>query len=410
MRIGVISQWYEPESGAAAHPTAIARALAARGHQVRVLTGFPSYPFGRVYEGYRVRLRSREKRDGIELLRVADLPSHDDSAVRRAASLTSFALSATGQVGWLKDADVCLVYLTPATVGVAALALRRVWAVPYVLYVQDLWPESITASGFVGSPRANRLIEAGAHGFLRHLYGRAAGVAAISPTMAATLAKRGTREHPHSIPNWIDERVFAPSVPETPRHLDPDKTWIMYAGGIGDLQSLDTAIHAVALLDDRPDVCLALVGDGVARASLQRLATRLGLADRVRFLGHVPMERMPAVMAEAAAQLVSLRDLPVFAGTIPSKLQASMACGLPVICAVAGDAATVVQTSGAGLVAEAEDPVSLAAAMRAMAEAPAQVRAGMGARARAAYLADFSASAGASSLEALLERAARSAP
>ena len=98
MRIGMISQWYEPETGSAAHPTAIARGLQARGHQVRVLTGFPSYPLGRTYDGYRMKPRAHEVRDGIEVLRVPDVPSHDQNALRRALTLTSFAVSATAQV------------------------------------------------------------------------------------------------------------------------------------------------------------------------------------------------------------------------------------------------------------------------------------------------------------------------
>jgi colanic acid biosynthesis glycosyl transferase WcaI len=154
----MISQWYEPESGSAAHPAAIARALVARGHEVQVLTGFPSYPQGRVHSGYRMSLRLDEVREGVRVLRVPDLPSHDGNPLRRAASLTSFAASATAQVGWLRDVDVCLVYLTPATVGAAAMTLRATAGVPYVLYVQDLWPETVTASGFIGNPRLTRAV------------------------------------------------------------------------------------------------------------------------------------------------------------------------------------------------------------------------------------------------------------
>ncbi len=405
MKIGMISQWYEPETGAAAHPTAIARALAARGHEMKVLTGFPSYPLGRVYDGHRMRLRARDDRDGIALLRVPDSPSHDQSARRRAISLTSFAVSASLQVGWLRDVDVCLTYLTPATVGVAAMALRRVWGVPYALYVQDLWPETVTASGFIGSPGASRRVEGALNAWLGRLYRGADAIAAISPTMATTLATRGAAEVPTSIPNWVDERVFRP-VPRVGRpHLD-DRRWVMYAGGIGDVQSLDTALRAMALLDDRPDLALALVGTGVAATRLQKLAADLGLGDRVRFLGSFTMEEMPAVLAEADAQLVSLKDLPLFRGTIPSKLQASMACGLPIVCAVAGDAADVVRRSGCGFVSEPEDPAALADAFRRLADASAADLTAMGGRARASYVAELGEASGAAALEGLLLEAA----
>lgn len=401
----MITQWYEPETGSAAHPTAIARALADRGHEVKVLTSYPSYPLGRVYDGYRMRLRMHENRDGVAVLRVPDAPSHDRSALRRALSLTSFATSATSQVGWLRDAEVCLTYLTPATVGLAATTLRRVWGVPYALYVQDLWPETVTASGFIGSAAASERIERLLHRWLRGLYAGADGIAAISPTMAGMLTARGAGVTPVSIPNWVDEQVFRPVPRQGRRHLD-DRRWVMYAGGIGEVQSLDTALRALALLDDRPDLALALVGAGVAVPRLQRLADDLRLGDRVRFLGGFPVDRMPALIAEADAQLVSLKDLPLFRGTIPSKLQASMACGAPVVCSVAGDAADLVRRSGCGFLAAPEDPESMAVAFRQVAEASPADLAAMGSRARTTYVSELGEETGAAALEELLTSAA----
>lgn len=400
----MISQWYEPETGSAAHPTAIARALVARGHEVKVLTGFPSYPLGRVYDGYRMSLRAHEERDGVSLLRVPDSPSHDNSGLRRAMSLTSFAASATAQVGWLRDVDVCLTYLTPATVGTAAMSLRRLWRVPYVLYVQDLWPETVTASGFIGNQRVTAGVERSLHAYLRRLYGGADGIAGISPSMTAALAGRGAKVSPVSIPNWIDEEIFRPAPPASPRVLD-DRRWIMYAGGIGDVQALGAAVRAIGLLGERTDIALAFVGDGVAVPGLRRLADELGVSNRVRFLGSYPMEQMPALMSEAAAQLVSLQDLPLFRGTVPSKVQASMAAGCPIVCAVAGDAAQIVAEAEAGFVATPEVPESLANAFAAMADLSASERAVMGKRARLYYLENLSAGSGAASLDNLLETA-----
>lgn len=406
MRIGMISQWYEPEAGSAAHPTAIARALRARGHEVDVLTGFPSYPLGRVHSGYSMKLRQVEEREGVRLLRVPDVPSHDDKAVRRALSLTSFAVSATVQVGWLRHVDACLVYLTPATVGLAAVVLKRLTGVPYVLYVQDLWPETVTASGFIGNPAVARLVERGLTAGLTRLYRGAASVAAISPTMAATLATRGARTPPMSVPNWVDEHVFRPAPAGGGAALPAGRTWIMYAGGIGEVQALQHAVRALAELPDRPDIGLALVGDGTALPGLQALARDLGVDDRLLVLGSRPMESMPALMSAAAAQLISLRDLPLFRGTIPSKLQASMACAAPVVCAVAGDAADLVARTGVGLVVPPEDPPALAAAFRKIADLPDGRRRALGARGREVYLGELSAAAGGQALESMLAAAA----
>jgi len=350
-------------------------------------------------------LRRHEVRDGVRLLRVPDVPTHDDNALRRAASLTSFAASATAQVGWLRSVDACLVYLTPATVGAAAMALRAVAGVPYVLYVQDLWPETVTASGFIRHERLSGAVERGLSSFLTHLYRRSAGIAAISPTMARTLAARGSVLEPECIPNWVDEEVFRPSPGDTAM-LPPGVSWIMYAGGVGEVQALEHAVHAMNLLRDRPDIGLVIVGDGVAKPGLVALAQRLGLSQRVCFLGSRPMADMPGLMAESVAQLVTLRDLELFRGTIPSKVQASMACGAPVLCAVAGDAAALVEREGCGVTVAPESPAALADAMRALVDLPVDERRAMGNRGRAAYLRELGSTAGAARLERMLLAAA----
>lgn len=407
MKVGFVTQWYEPESGSAAHPTAIARALRERGHEVRVLTGFPSYPHGRVHAGYRMRLRSDEMRDGVRVRRVPDVPSHDENAVRRILSLTSFAVSASSQVAWLRDCDVVLTYLSPATVGLAPWLLERLSGVPYVLYVQDLWPETVTASGFIKNSRTNRGVERVLHAMLRRLYRRAGGIAAISPSMAATLATRGAGVRPVSIPNWVDD-LYVPPAPRASSGEDwGNRLWIMYAGGLGELQALEHGVHAISLLDDRPDIGLAFVGEGVVRPKLERLTEELGVQERVRFLGPRRMTEMPVLMSESIAQLVSLKDLPVFRGTIPSKVQASMACSVPVICAVAGDAADLVRNAQAGLVVKPEDPQSLADAFRSMADMSLEERRAMGSRGAAHYARELSAGAGAQRLERVLNEAVK---
>lgn len=408
MKIGMISQWYEPESGAAAHPTAVAQALRRRGNQVRVLTSFPSYPLGRVHSGYRMGLRKREVMDGIELLRVPDLPSHDRSAVRRAGSLTSFAASASVNVGWLRDADACLVYLSPATVGVASLVLKYAFKVPFVLYVQDLWPESVTASGFIGRSQVSEAVEKGLNKYLARLYRGASGIAAISPGMSRVLEERGAH-HTVVVPNWVDEQVFGPRPvsPASPE-LDPEVTWVMYAGGIGDVQGLEVAVEAFARARAaRPGLGLAFVGEGVASERLERLARQLGVAREVRFLGARATRDMPAIMSQAAAQLISLRDLPLFAITIPSKVQACLAAGHLVVCAVGGDAAEVVKGAG-GVVVTPEDIDALARAMVEVADMGVAERMRRRQAARRYYDAHLASRVGAARLHAMLETAALS--
>ncbi|MGH3366473.1 MAG: glycosyltransferase family 4 protein [Nocardioidaceae bacterium] len=409
MKTGMITQWYEPETGAAAHPSAIARSLAEHGHDVRVLTGFPSYPHGQIYPGYRMSLRQREERDGLSLLRVPAHHSHDDSAVRRALSLSSFSLSAATQVGWFRDTDACLVYLTPATVGLPAVLLKTLWRTPFVLYVQDLWPDSVTASGFVKESAALPAIERTLRGMCVLLYRQASSIAVIAPGMRDVLVDRGVDPGKiHVVHNWVDEQVFQPTPPDERfrGQLGDDGFWLMYAGGIGDIQRLETAVDALALLPSRPEVRLALVGDGVAVKRLKIKVAALGLHDRVRFFGHRTMAEMPGIMSAADAQLVCLQDLPLFRATIPSKTQSVLACGRPLIVSAPGDAAELVERADAGVSCRPEDPQALADAIEHMlAQGPAGRRA-MGQRGRALYEREFASSVGGRRLTSLLEDAA----
>lgn len=405
MRFGVITQWFEPETGSGAHPTAVTRALSRLGHDVRVLTGFPNYPTGRIYPGHEQRWRVRETSAGMTVTRVPLWPTHDSSAVRRALGLTSFAASATLQTGVLRDVDVCLVYLSPATVALPATVLKKRRGTPYVLYVQDLWPDTVLQSGFIHNQAVASRVERTINRLLAYAYKEAAHLAVIAPGMRDLLTQRGVpRSKISVIPNWIDEAAFQPADPDPSLVdlLDRDSFWLMYAGGVGQLQGLETAVKAIAGLPDEPSIKLVIVGDGVALPRIKEEARFLGVEHRVAFLPPRPLGDMSAVLSAADAQLVSLRDVRLFEATIPSKLQASMACGLPVIVSAPGDAAAIVESSGGGIACQAEDPAALAAAMLRLARTPAGQRKAMGLRGRHYYETHMSESAGAKALENVL--------
>jgi glycosyltransferase involved in cell wall biosynthesis len=207
--------------------------------------------------------------------------------------------------------------------------------------------------------------------------------------------------------NWVDEDVFKPMPRSTRSGNGFD---LMYAGNLGDVQGLDVAVRALAELKDRPDISLRFVGGGVAQPSLQKLACELGVADRVMFEGLHPLEGMAELMATADAQLVCLKDLPLFHATMPSKTQAILACGQPVVVSAPGDVAALVEQSGAGLTAEPGNAVALAAAFRTMADLSPEARASLGSRGRDFYEAELCASVGAARLEVTMTKAAGTWP
>jgi glycosyltransferase involved in cell wall biosynthesis len=403
MKILIISQYYPPES--AFVPATIARTLAAQGHQVKVLTGYPNYPDGRLYDGHTQRWRTRESDGPIDVLRVPLWIDHSQSAVRRTLNYVSFGLSASTAFDFARDADVIYVYATQMTPALAPWFWRIMGGASYVLHVQDLWPDSITGSSLVGGGRGAGVVDALLTPWLASVYRHAAAVIGIAPTMVDTLVERGVDPgKAHLVYNWADEQPLPP-VPagegETPRQ----GTSILYAGNVGDMQDLETAVQAAHRSRDA-GVRLTIVGDGVALPRVRALAEQLG-ATNVAFEGRLPIERMGDYYRAADFALVSLKDLPAFRGTIPSKFQASLAHGLPVVTTVQGDVRAFVDEHRVGFTANAEAPASLESAFRAAAALGGQARDEMAARARGAYLDHFSLDAGIAAVEQILINAAR---
>ncbi len=158
MQIAMMTQWYDPEVGSATTPGVIARALRDRGNEVQVVTGVPNYPGGELYPGYRNRPYQRETVQGITVHRAPLYVSHDANAKRRIANYLTFAASASGvALTRLGKIDATLVHSTPATVAIPAMAMRALKHTPYVVHIQDLWPQTVTASGFLSESQRTRV-------------------------------------------------------------------------------------------------------------------------------------------------------------------------------------------------------------------------------------------------------------
>lgn len=410
MKIGVLSQWFPPESMALVW--SLCTELTERGHEVRALTGYPNYPTGTIFPGYRQRWRHVERIGPVDVRRVPLFPSHDANPARRAATFLSFAASSTAACGFLRGCDVVYVYATPVTAAAAAAALRMLRGVPYVLHVQDLWPDSVTESGMIGGGRvaatAARLIDR----LLAGLYARAGHVIAIAPTMARALEARGAPAGRTSVVlNWAaDEEVptAAPDAAMRARLGRPEHTIAVYAGNIGTVQDLDTVVVAAgksAAAGVALDV--AVVGSGARRAQLGALIAETA-APNVRLLDPVPRAEMATVYASADFQLVTLKDRPVFRGTVPSKLPSALARGCPIITTVAGDVTTMCREGGFGFAAEPERADSLTEAFTRAAASTGAERAAMAGAARSFYRSHMSQAASVAAIDGILARTARS--
>ena len=381
-RVLLLTQWFDPE------PTfkglVFARELVRQGFEVEVLTGFPNYPGGKVYPGYRIQWLQREVINGVQITRVPLYPNHDQSAIKRVLNYASFAASATMYgVFMAKRADVMYAYHPPLTVGMAAALIKLCRRIPVVYDIQDMWPDTLRATGMLNNPKALDMVAR----VCRWVYRRMDHIVVLSPGFKRLLQQRGVPDSKLSvIYNWADEAALGAPVGQVPAAFPgADQFRILFAGNMGKAQALDTVLAAASLLQTRGSrVCWVMLGGGVEVERLKAEAAKRQLANMV-FLPAVPMAEVGAYLNAADALLVHLRKDPLFEITIPSKTQAYMTVGKPLLMAVDGDAADLVRQSGGGVVAESENPEALACAAEQLAAMPVDALAAMGDKAQRFY-------------------------
>ncbi len=388
LRILVVTQYFWPEEF---RVNDLVLELAERGHDVTVLTGQPSFPSRAPFAGYGPFRPWSERLGTVAVTRVPLASRGRGQGWRLALNYLSFASSASllGPARLRGRFDVIFVYqLSPATVGLPAAVLKRLKGTPVVVWVQDLWPESLAAAGAVTSERVlgwvGRLV--------RWLYRQSDCVLVTSRGFLDHVDALGARPPRVAyLPQWA-ERGYAPvdvaeDAPE--RRELPAGFRVVLAGNIGTAQSLGTVLEAAELLRATCDVHWVVIGDGRRRAWVEAEVARRGLAGRVHLLGRRPVEAMPRYLALADALVVTLERREIYALTIPARLQSFLACGKPVLGALDGEGARVIHESGAGIAVPAEDAPALAGAVRAVHGLPAAERAAMGARGRAYFLEHF---------------------
>jgi glycosyltransferase involved in cell wall biosynthesis len=362
MKILILTQWYPPEPGLLMQE--LAQTLMTHGHQVTVLTGFPNFPSGQLYPGYRIKLLQKETISGVPVVRVPLYPEHSRSGIKRAINYLSFALFAAALGGCaVSKPDVMFVYHPPLTIGIPAYALSRLWRIPFVYQVQDMWPETLSATGMLNNTAVLGIIGR----FAKWVYERAAAICVISPGFHANLIEKGVpADKIHVISNWVDPEAYyvAEPDPDLAEELGLSKRFnVMFAGIIGAAQGIEVVLEAARLLRELKDVQFVLVGDGIALSGLKKMANDQGL-NNVLFLGRYPQDRMPSLYALADALLVHLKNDPLFRITIPHKTLTYLASGKTILAAVAGDTANVVTQAIAGITCAPGDPAALADAVR----------------------------------------------
>lgn len=380
MRLLILSQYFWPETF---RVNDLVAEMVRRGHEVTVLTGLPNYPEGRVFPEFRRDPERFAAFSGAEVIRVPLVP-RGSGALRLVLNYLSFVLLASTVGAWRlrrRAFDAIFVFQpSPITSCLPAILIGRLKAAPVLLWVLDLWPETLAAIGVVRSRRLLWLVGR----MVSFIYRRCDLVLAQSRAFVPNIAKyAGSTSSVRYFPGWAEGVFQASSDPvAVAPELQPFRQafTVLFAGNVGEAQDFPAILDAAEALRHRADVRWVIVGDGRAAEWVSQEISRRSLGQSVSMLGRHPIERMPSFFRGASALLVTLKPDPVFAMTIPGKVQAYLTAGLPLLGMLDGEGARVIQEAGAGLVCPAGDGLALARRVEELASRSAEERAGMGER------------------------------
>ena len=384
----VLTQYYAPELGAPQlRLRSLARELRRHGIEVEVLTGMPNYPSGVTHARYRGRWRMSETIDGVRVRRTWLYAATGRSPVKRIANYLSFTLTALPAVLLGRRPDRLFVESQPLTLGVVALAMKRLRRVPYIYNVPDLQVDIARQVGFLRNERLLRVMTAVEDRFLREAW----TVSTVTERFIEHFQERGLeRSRISFLPNGADTEFLRPLPPDKAlleRWQLEGKKVFTYIGTHAFYHGLDTLIEAAALLRGRDDIAFLLIGDGPERERLKQLAADQGLTNVV--FGASPYEEMARCYSITYAAVAVLRDMEVARKMRLSKVFPALSCGVPVVFAGAGETPEILERSGAGVAVRPEDPRALADAVVRLVDDP-DGRAAMGEAGRRLATDEFS--------------------
>jgi colanic acid biosynthesis glycosyl transferase WcaI len=409
MRLLLLSLYFHPDPAAnSVILTDLARRLVSAGHRVTVVCAMPHYDTNAIWPAYRGRLVQHECWEGIDIWRMwLYVPQLKTNLLGRLLNYVSFNLLSTAVGLFVARPDVILAPSPPLTIGLTAWFLGLVRRAPYVYNVQDIYPDVAVRLGALRNCRVIALFS----GMERYVYRHAAAITVISEGFRRNLLGKGVpREKIAVIPNFVDTEFVTPLPKDNPfarREGLLDKFLVLFAGNVGLSQGLEHVLEAAHQLQkDHAEILFLIVGSGVAKSTLERQATELGLGN-VRFIPFRPRQQVPAIYASADLCLIPLRK-GIALESVPSKALTIMAAGKPIIATVEAesDIGSFIQEADCGLIISPEDPQALAKAIMTLYHDPARgVR--LGANGRAYVVAHCSPEIVARQYDELLRRVAQ---
>ncbi len=386
MRLLIVSQYFWPEHF---RINDIALGLKEKGNEVSVITSIPNYPMGKFFPGYSFFNSSDELWNGISIIRSKQIPRGKNSSLLLSLNYFSFAILATWKVLWMpKKYDRILVYqVSPVFSIIPALVAKWKFQIPLYVQIMDLWPETFAST------------QQGKKSYFRkwvgtisdYLYRKADHLFLPFKSSQPILVQRGIPANKMSyLPNSVDSFYLPVSQDPQYESLFTGETHFLLTGNLGEAQGIELIIEvAHELKDFYPNLRWVLVGDGRNREELEQSVREKRLENIVSFPGRYPATVIPYLIARADASLLTLKKEPIFAITVPNRLQSYMACGKPIIASIDGEAADIINDSSSGMVAPAGDLQGFAELVKKFMNTSEEQKKQWGMNARSYFLRHF---------------------
>lgn len=400
MKLLFLTQLFDPEYSIKG--VNLLKELQKKGHTIDVVTTFPSYPQGKLYSGYKQRIKQVENIDGLEVTRIPSYIYHGSSSILRMLSYCSFGVAIFFYLLFSrKKYDLLYAYYPPVVIGLLAVFYKKITKTRYIYDVQDLWPDALVGTGAISKgSRLYRLILR----LTKVIYDNASAVIVLSKGYKEMItARTDFSENIHHVYNWCDEsRISIPSLHDSV--LNSDEFNVLYAGNFGLAQSLTYVVDAARFLEGEKDaqgrpIRITLIGAGVEFDMLMDKAQHLS---NVTVLPRVPAEEIGHYLDSADVLLAHLVDNEIFRVTIPSKIQSYLLARKPVLSAFEGEVTDLLVEARAGVSATSSAPESIASAITQLAQLPPSELAEMGERGFALYMEEMQFSVGVTRLNDIL--------
>lgn len=388
MRILVVSQYFWPEQFKI---NDLCEALIERGHEVVVYTGLPNYPEGKFFQGYSLAGPYSEKYGKIKIIRAPLFPRGKNNSLLLVINYFSFCIFSTLLAPFLvkgKFDKIFIYQVSPIFAALPAVLLKYIKKAPIIIWVTDLWPESLEAVGVV----KNKNILSWVGLFVKFIYRHSDKIYISSRGFASKIRAYDVNESKIKFwPQWA-EGFFNKEV-QTSNYSDdriPSNGFVVtFAGNIGNAQDFETVVEAATVLKNNSDIHFVILGEGLMKNWAEKEVEARGLEKTFHFLGRKPIETMPYYFSKSDIMLVTLTDTELFSITIPSKVQSYLASGKPILAALNGEGAEVVTKWKAGLSCPASSPKELAETVKRFSELSKPELEEMGRNATACYLSEF---------------------